>query len=144
MLGLLCVISKRRYQHREIREPALGYLGRIMKRDGVPPHTPHWWWNCYLYGKPSLGGDSGTGTGLDGCKRQFEAAWARIRATLTAADIAKARDGGERQTRLTKAGYSWETVQRHQPNPPLKKGGAKGTETLPLASKNWIARFATS
>jgi len=62
-----------------------------MKRDGVPSHTPRWWWNCYLYGKASLGGDSGIGTGLDDCTRQFEAAWARIRAGLTAADIAKAR-----------------------------------------------------
>jgi hypothetical protein len=45
--------------------------------------------------KPMLlgaGGDSGTGTDLEDCKRQFRAAWSRIRAALTDADTAKARD----------------------------------------------------
>jgi hypothetical protein len=54
---------------------------------------PKWMWNCYLpEGWPTLGGDSGTSTDLDDCKAKFKTAWTRIRASLTDADIAKARD----------------------------------------------------
>jgi hypothetical protein len=45
-----------------------------------------------VYGQPSLSGDSGQGTNLEDCKRQFKTAWARIRAELTDWDIAKARE----------------------------------------------------
>ena len=64
-------------------------IGRIMRAPGLPPHAPQWWrWTCNVYGKP--GGGSGHGTDLDDCKAKFKIAWARIRAGLTAADIAKA------------------------------------------------------
>jgi hypothetical protein len=42
--------------------------------------------------QPSVGGDNGTGDGLDDCKAKLKAAWTRMRAGLTEADIAKAMD----------------------------------------------------
>jgi hypothetical protein len=67
-------------------------IGRIRKSPGLPAHVDQWSWGCNVYGQPSLSGDSGQGTNLEDCKRQFGAAWARIRAGLTDWDIAKARD----------------------------------------------------
>jgi hypothetical protein len=73
-------------------------IGRIRKNPGLPAHVDQWSWGCNVYGQPSLGGDSGQGTDLEDCKRQFKTAWARIRAGLTDWDIAKAyemrRSGG--------------------------------------------------
>jgi hypothetical protein len=46
-----------------------------MKSSGVPSHADQWWWGCNVYGKPSLGGDSGHGTDLDDCKKKFKIAW---------------------------------------------------------------------
>jgi hypothetical protein len=57
--------------------------------------------------------------------------------------VRRARDGGERQTWLTKAGDRREMVTTASAKPAFEKGVAKGTETISLASKNWIARFAT-
>ena len=56
---------------------------------GLPPHVPQWRWTCNFYGKPE-GRGSGSGDDLDDCKRQFQAAWAALRAGLTDADIALA------------------------------------------------------
>jgi hypothetical protein len=65
-------------------------IGRIMRASGMPSDKAQYLWNCYLYGRPSSGDDSGTGDSLDDCKRRFRAAWARIRAGLTDEDIARA------------------------------------------------------
>jgi hypothetical protein len=46
-------------------------IGRIMKSSGVPSHVDQWWWGSNVYGKPSLGGDSGHDTDLEDCKVQF-------------------------------------------------------------------------
>lgn len=63
-----------------------------MKRSGVPTQADQWWWGFTFYGMPSLTRASGTGSDLEDCKAKFKiAAWARIRADLTDADIAKAR-----------------------------------------------------
>lgn len=69
-------------------------IGRIMKRDGVPPsQAEQWWWGFTFYSnKPSLSSNNGGGTDLEDCKAKFKIAWTRIRATLTDADIAKARE----------------------------------------------------
>ena len=67
-------------------------IGRIRKNLGLPAHVDQWSWGCNVYGQPSLSGDSGQGTNLEDCKRQFKTAWARIRADLTDWDIAKARE----------------------------------------------------
>ena len=68
-----------------------------MKSSGVPSHAAQWWWGCNVYGKPSLGGDSGTGVDLEDCKVRFKIAWARIRAGLTDADIATAYQYADRK-----------------------------------------------
>ena len=65
-------------------------VGRIMRASGVPAHAPQWRWTCNVYGKP--GGGSGSGDRLEDCKRQFKSAWARVRAGLSDADIAKAHE----------------------------------------------------
>ena len=67
-------------------------IGRIRKNLGLPAHVDQWSWGCNVYGQPSLSGDSGQGTNLEDCKRQFRTAWARIRAQLTDWDIRKARE----------------------------------------------------
>jgi hypothetical protein len=67
-------------------------IGRIRKNLGLPAHVDQWSWGCNMYGQPSLSGDSGQGTNLEDCKRQFKTAWARIRAELTDWDIRKARE----------------------------------------------------
>ncbi len=61
-----------------------------MQRSGVPAQADHWWYGFTFYGPPWLGSYSGTGSDLDDCKTKFKAAWTRIRAELTDADIAKA------------------------------------------------------
>jgi hypothetical protein len=63
-----------------------------MKRGGMPSRADQWWYGFTFYGPPSLGSYSGTGTDLDDCKAQFKAAWTRIRADLTDADIARAHE----------------------------------------------------
>jgi hypothetical protein len=65
-------------------------IGRIMKSSGVPHNEAQWSWNCYVYGRPSRADDSGTGADIDECKAEFKNAWARIRAGLTEADVARA------------------------------------------------------
>jgi len=72
-------------------------IGRIMRAPGLPPHVPQWRWTCNVYGKP--GGGSGSGDDLEDCKAQFKIAWARIRAGLTDADIAKANEYADRKQR---------------------------------------------
>ena len=67
-------------------------IGRIMKRSGVPSQADQWWYGFTFYGPPWLGGYSGHGTDLDDCKAKFKAAWTRIRAELSDADIAKAHE----------------------------------------------------
>jgi hypothetical protein len=68
-------------------------IGRIMKRDGVPPsQAEQWWWGFTFYGKPSLSNYNGGCTDLEDCIAKFKAAWTRIRADLTDADIAKAHE----------------------------------------------------
>jgi hypothetical protein len=70
-------------------------IGRIMLASGTPSGRPQWTWSCCLGGRPTRGGESGTGTGFGDCKRQFREAWERIRATLTDQDIARARSYAE-------------------------------------------------
>ena len=70
-------------------------IGRIMRASGVPYDEQQWSWNCYIYGKPSSGSDSGPGVDIDDCKAEFKVAWARIRAGLTENDIAKAYEYAE-------------------------------------------------
>ena len=65
-------------------------IGRIMRASGLPPHVQQWRWTCNFYGKP--GGGGGSGVDLDDCKRQFRATWGTLRAGLTDADIATARE----------------------------------------------------
>ncbi len=60
---------------------------------------PRWTWNCRLDGRPTRGGENGTGTGFADCKRQFREVWERMRATLTDQDIATARSYAERMER---------------------------------------------
>lgn len=67
-------------------------IGRIRKNPGLPAHVHQWSWGCNVYGQPSRSGDSGQGTDLEDCKRQFKTAWARIRAELTDWDIRRARE----------------------------------------------------
>lgn len=69
-------------------------VGRIMRASGLPPHVPQWRWTCHIYGKP--GGGNGSGDRLEDCKRHFRTAWARLRAELTEADIARAHEYGWR------------------------------------------------
>jgi hypothetical protein len=46
-------------------------LAVLQKSIDVPSQASQWWWGCNVYGKPSLGGDSGTGLearqGLSDC-----------------------------------------------------------------------------
>jgi hypothetical protein len=83
-------------------------IGRIMLASGAPSGRPQWTWSCYLGGRPTRGGENGTGTGFGDCKRQFREAWERIRATLTDQDIARARSYAER---------SAEALARHERKP---------------------------
>ena len=46
-----------------------------------------------------------------------------------------ARDGGERQTRLTKAGYRWETVTTASAKLAFKKGGCKRDRNYPFSKQ---------
>jgi hypothetical protein len=61
-----------------------------MKATGSPNVAPQWWWECHIYGQPSLGGGRGTGVDLADCKARFKTAWARIRRQFTEDDIAEA------------------------------------------------------
>ena len=70
-------------------------IGRIMLASGAPSGRPQWTWSCYLGGRPTRGGENGTGTGFGDCKRQFREAWERIRAGLTDEDITRARSYAE-------------------------------------------------
>ncbi len=74
-------------------------IGRIMRAAGMPPDQPGWTWYCYLGGRPTRGGENGTGTGFADCKRQFREVWERIRATLTDRDFDTARGYAERLER---------------------------------------------
>ena len=74
-------------------------IGRIRKNPGLPDHVDQWSWGCNVYGQPSVRGDSGQGTDLEDCKARFKAAWARVRARLTGADVARAREE-HRQSRV--------------------------------------------
>jgi hypothetical protein len=72
-------------------------IGRIMKGTGSPIHAPQWWWECNIYGQPSLGGGWGTGLDLDDCQVKFRTAWERIRANITEDDISEAHRFAEGQ-----------------------------------------------
>jgi hypothetical protein len=72
-------------------------IGRIMWASGLPPHAPQWSWTCNVYGKP--GGGSGSGVDLADCKAKFKIAWARMRAGLTDAEVAKAYEYADRKQR---------------------------------------------
>jgi hypothetical protein len=74
-------------------------IGRIRKNPGLPDHVDQWSWGCNVYGQPSVRGDSGQGRDLEDCKARFKAAWARVRARLSSADVAKAREE-HRQSRI--------------------------------------------
>jgi hypothetical protein len=74
-------------------------IGRIRKNPGLPAHVDQWSWGCNVYGQPSVSGDSGQGTDPEDCRAKFKAAWARVRARLTGADVAKAREE-KRQRRI--------------------------------------------
>jgi hypothetical protein len=65
-------------------------IGRIMRGAGAPHDKPQWSWSCHLHGRPQGSDDRGTGVDLDDAKAKFKDAWARIRASLTEADIAAA------------------------------------------------------
>ena len=67
-------------------------IGRIRKNPGLPDYVDQWSWGCNVYGQQSVRGDSGQGTDLEDCKVTFKAAWARVRARLSGADVAKARE----------------------------------------------------
>ena len=66
-------------------------IGRIFLGVGAPHDRPQWSWSCHLPGRPQASDERGTGIDLDDCKRQFNAAWARIRAGLSEVEIAYAR-----------------------------------------------------
>jgi hypothetical protein len=70
-------------------------IGRIMRPSGVPHDEQQWTGNAYLHGRPSRGNESGTDDDLADCKAQFREAWARIRAGITDADIARANQYAE-------------------------------------------------
>ena len=73
--------------------------------------------------RPTVGkGDSGQGTDLEDCKAKFKAAWARARARLSGADVAKAREEN-RQSRTKD--------QEH--NSALRIGGLAGGAGEPPA-----------
>jgi hypothetical protein len=65
-------------------------IGRIMRGAGAPHDRPQWSWSCHLHGRPQGSDDRGTGVDLDDTKARFREAWARIRTSLTEADIAAA------------------------------------------------------
>jgi hypothetical protein len=65
-------------------------IGRIMRGAGAPTDRPQWSWSCHLHGRPQGSGHRGSAADLDNAKAKFKAAWARIRASLTDADIAAA------------------------------------------------------
>jgi len=81
-------------------------IGRIRRNPGLPDHVDQWSWGCNVYGQQSVRGDSGQGTDLEDCKAKFRAAWARVRARLNAADVAKARDE-HRQSRTKDQGRNF-------------------------------------
>jgi len=64
------------------------WIGRILRGAGAPHGTPPWSWSCHLPGRPQGNDDRGNAVDLDDAKQQFKAAWARIRAGLSEADIA--------------------------------------------------------
>jgi hypothetical protein len=65
-------------------------IGRIMRGAGAPSGKPQWSWSCHLHGRPQGSDERGTGVDLDDAKAKFKDAWARIRASLTEAEIAHA------------------------------------------------------
>jgi hypothetical protein len=65
-------------------------IGRIMLGAGAPHGKAQWSWSCHLHGMPQGSDDRGSAADLDDAKAKFRAAWARIRASLTEADIADA------------------------------------------------------
>jgi hypothetical protein len=68
-------------------------VGRIMKQ----PDSPHWWWCCNLYGQPPTANDRGPAINFKDSQLRFKLAWTRIRAALTAEDIAVATRHAEAQ-----------------------------------------------
>jgi hypothetical protein len=93
-IGLAATISslvdRGRRGSRAIRWRGLP-IGRIFLGVGAPHDRPQWSWTCHLPGRPQASDERGTGIDLDDCKRQFKAAWARIRAGLSEVEIAYAR-----------------------------------------------------
>jgi hypothetical protein len=85
--------NRRPALRRRLRDPMArpSPIGRIFLGVGAPHDRPQWSWSCHLPGRPQASDERGTGIGLDDCKRQFKAAWARIRAGLSEVEIAHAR-----------------------------------------------------
>ncbi len=68
-------------------------VGRIMKQ----LDSPHWWWCCNLYGQPPTANDRGPAINFKDGQLRFKLAWTRIRAALTAEEIAVATRHAESQ-----------------------------------------------
>lgn len=70
-------------------------IGRILKQPGVPFGRPNWSWGVIFPHMPQLPFHRGLESDLAECQRRFKAVWAGIRAGLTDADIAAAREQAE-------------------------------------------------
>ncbi len=71
-------------------------VGRIMRQYD----SRQWWWGCNVYGLPPTTGDRGPAIDFRDGQVRFKLAWARIRPTLTAEQIAVATQhaAGRQQT----------------------------------------------
>jgi hypothetical protein len=77
-------------------------IGRIMRAPGLPPLVPQWRWTCNAPASRAAAADRAAISTT--AKAQFRAAWARIRAGLTDADIAKAHRYAEALARYDRKG----------------------------------------
>ena len=66
-------------------------IGRIKQATGTPHGSPQWTWSCHVHGRPQTSDERGSGADLDDAMAQFQAVWARIRASLTDQNIADAQ-----------------------------------------------------
>lgn len=72
-------------------------IGRILKQPGVPAGRPNWFFSVLFDDRPQLPGYTGLCSDIEECKRRFRACWSGIRATLTQADLERARLNAERE-----------------------------------------------
>jgi len=72
-------------------------IGRIMRQYD----SRQWWWGCNVYGRPPTTGDRGPAIDFKDGQVRFKLAWARIRPTLTAEEIAVATRHAEGLARQT-------------------------------------------